>query len=58
MQILTSVWVCRIDQFLTVYLGMLLGNKHKELEICDGIVDKPERSYQSGKVNTEEELLS
>jgi len=34
---------CRIEKLPTVYLGMSLGNNHKELVIWDGIIEKTEK---------------
>lgn len=35
-----SILQCKIKHFPTTYLGMPLGNNHKELEIWDGIIEK------------------
>ncbi|KAG5579590.1 hypothetical protein H5410_050217 [Solanum commersonii] len=34
----------RMENLPTTYLGMPLGNNHKELEIWDGIVEKTEKN--------------
>lgn len=49
MQVLANILGCGIDQMPTVYLGMPLGNKHKDLEICDGIIENPEKKLAMWK---------
>lgn len=39
-QTLVDMLGCGIDNFRTVYLGMPLGNKHKEVDIWDCIIEK------------------
>lgn len=41
-QCLANILSCKIENLPTAYLGMPLGNNHKELERWDGIVDKTE----------------
>ncbi|XP_049381369.1 ABC transporter G family member 25-like [Solanum stenotomum] len=40
---------CRIEKLPTVYLGMPLGNNHKELVIWDGIIEKTEKKLANWK---------
>ncbi|PHU09599.1 hypothetical protein BC332_21459 [Capsicum chinense] len=49
MQRLANILGCCIENFPTVYLGMPLGNKHKELVIWDGIIEKAERKLARWK---------
>lgn len=49
MEELAGILGCKIDKLPTVYLGMPLGNKHKELVIWDGIVEKSERKLANWK---------
>lgn len=46
---LARILGCRIDQFPTIYLGMPLGYKHKELAIWDGIIEKTEKKLPKWK---------
>lgn len=49
MQNLASMLEYRIDRFPIVYLDIPLGDKHKELEICDRIVGKTEKKISECK---------
>ncbi|KAG5620929.1 hypothetical protein H5410_006147 [Solanum commersonii] len=40
---LANILGCKVKKFPTTYLGMPLGNKHKDLEKWDNIVDKTEQ---------------
>lgn len=40
---LANILKCKVDELLTVYLGMSLGSKHKAIEIWDGITEKSEK---------------
>lgn len=49
MQGLASILSCRIEELPTTYLGMPLGNKHKALEVWDGILEKAEKKLARWK---------
>lgn len=49
MQGLANILGCRIEQLPIVYLGMPLGNKHKDLEIWDGIIEKTKQKLAMWK---------
>ena len=42
-QCLANILSCKIEKLPTTYLGMPLGNTHKELEIWDGVVEKTKK---------------
>ncbi|KAH0751395.1 hypothetical protein KY285_004543 [Solanum tuberosum] len=48
-QCLANILSCKIENLPTTYLGMPLGNNHKELEIWDGIVEKTEKKLATWK---------
>ncbi|KAG5588492.1 hypothetical protein H5410_048926 [Solanum commersonii] len=48
-QCLANILSCKIEYLPTTYLGMPLGNNHKELEIWDGIVEKTEKKLATWK---------
>lgn len=50
-QLLASILQCKIEHLPTTYLGMPLGNNHKELEIWDGIIEKTEKRLANWKAN-------
>lgn len=39
-QTLAGMLGCRVDKLPTVYLGMPLGNRHKDVEIWNSIIEK------------------
>lgn len=47
---LADILGCKVENMPTVYLGMSLGNKHKDIEIWDGIVEKTESSKMEGSI--------
>ena len=48
---LASILQCKIENLPTTYLGMPLGNNHKELVIWDGIIEKTEKRLANWKAN-------
>lgn len=48
-QSLGNILSCKTENFPTTYLGMPLGNSHKELEIWDGIAEKTEKKLATWK---------
>ena len=48
-QCLANILSCKVENLPTTYLGMPLGNTHKELEIWDGVVEKTEKNLATWK---------
>ncbi|WMV11713.1 hypothetical protein MTR67_005098 [Solanum verrucosum] len=46
---LASILQCKIEHLPTTYLGMPLGNNHKELEFLNGIIEKIEKRLANWK---------
>lgn len=49
MEVLASFLGYKINHLPTTYLGMPLENKHKELEIWDGILEKTKKKISKWK---------
>lgn len=48
-QTLASILGCGVGNLPTVYLGMHLGRKHKDLEIWDSIIEKANKKLSQWK---------